>query len=520
MMKLSDTSSVLSSILASFSTLNLILILSTSEFRSAALPVDSYDDILLNMQAAGDNAKFFSYMNSTAYMDGGNGTLPSKRAVVSGLSHMFHANSSLLPADCGELCVQRIRSKRLMQHLRANLKQVRTDLLSVGHPMTYIWLNGKKVVEWYAEIAVANGPFAEAQTVRLVPDTGSFFTWFQCRHCRRCYPQRTRIFNPVQNRYSFRYLTALDDYCQKVQRTPYRLGMNNAVCYYYSYYMDGTTSSGMVVSDTFRFYSLDGRLYIFLPNLGFGCGLDNHAGTGTGMSGVLGLGRLEGVSFPEQSFRYLGQSFSYCLPIVGSPADSGWLTIGDDSLPDPTRDPSFHVTALPDGGRSDTFYLDAVDMLVNGYRVYLPSGVFDIHEDRSGGIVIDSSTMITTLLPIAYYPFRDSYRHYMFSLLGPVQMPGKFGFDTCWDITYVDPNQLNLPTIGFLLRDGQPFILGRIASYFQYVSHGGRPLFCLPFIPVDTGDKRFSTLSGYSQMQIHMAYRYAPNQLIWANSKC
>ncbi|KAG6544957.1 hypothetical protein Mapa_013649 [Marchantia paleacea] len=446
----------------------------------------------------------------------GNSTGGTKSSVMTSLGHMYHANSTLVPKDCDEVCAGLIRVKRIGRYLRARINNTRRSLAAQNRA-SVLWLDNQKISEWYIKIAVTDTDDDDVQTVRVVPDTGSFFTWVQCRGCIKCYPQRWKLFNP---RISQKY-NALDEsheYCQRVQASPMALGADELTCKYKAIYQDGTISFGQVATNTFRFVTLDASAYVMLGSMGFGCGFQNKQGRNTGMSGILGLSRFGGISWPEQVSHAIGASYGFCLPIAGSREDSGYLVLGDDGMPAPGG--AYNAVNFAAGGKGEYFYLDAVDMMLGGVGVGVPAGTFDFNQDKTGGLMMDTGTMISDFKPGAYTVFRDAYRSAMFPLLGPVKFPGKLGLDTCWDVTNIVIETLPLPNMGFMLRNGQQFIFSRIASYFTYYSRSKRPVFCLPMIPYDDTLNKWSIFGAYQMMQTHMNFDTANNRLVWRSNAC
>ncbi|KAG6544530.1 hypothetical protein Mapa_014048 [Marchantia paleacea] len=445
----------------------------------------------------------------------GNGTGGSKPSAWTPINHMYHANSPLLPEDCDELCVGLIRSKRVGRYLRAKM---RTNIsLAVQNRGSILWLDRQKISEWFIKIPVTDTPDDDVQIVRLVPDTGSYFTWFQCRPCIRCYPQRWKLFNPVISQ-RYNALDQTDGYCQSVLGTAMGVSADEVFCNYRALYQDGTISLGRVATNTFRFLSLDAGNYLFLNQLGFGCGYRNRQGRNTGMSGILGLSRFGGISWPEQMLPVIGASYGFCLPIAGTREDSGYIVLGDDGMPAPGQ--GYQTVNFAVGGRQEYFYLDAVDMMLQGVGVGVPPNTFNFNQDGTGGLMMDTGTMISDFIPAAYTVFRDAYRTAMLPLLGPVKFSGKLGLDTCYDVTNIDVDNLALPIMGFMLRNGLQFQFTRIGSYFTYFTTSGRPVLCLPMIPYDDARHRWSIFGAYQMMQTHMNFDVPNNRLIWRSDAC
>ncbi|KAG6551611.1 hypothetical protein Mapa_006690 [Marchantia paleacea] len=430
----------------------------------------------------------------TNSFSGVNNTAGPKRATLSGISHVLHANSTLLPKDCDERCAGRIQSKRLTELLRPLPRISKKSLLAGYFRVGVVWLNYKKVVNWYVTITVTDSGDEDehVQEVRVIPDTGSFFTWFQCKPCE-CYPQRWSIFDPALNPDTFQFVNDPnhDRYCKVLTNSEFGQPSQPGRCSYRAYYLDTSISIGLAARDTFRFQQLGADNHLILDDIAFGCGYRNRLTANTGIGGVLGLGPIHGLLIPEQLSDRMGKSFAFCLPIVGSPENAGWIVFGDDGMP--------------------------IDMMVGGRAVGVPAGIFDINPGiGEGGLIIESGTGFSTLIPEAYFPFRDAYRASVRPLLGDVKFGGKFEMDSCWDVTYIDVPTLELPTTGYILRNGRTFQLGRIASFFTYYTRSGRPVLCLPFRPHHV----LSLLGGYSMQQTHMAFDTPNNRLIWKNGIC
>ncbi|KAG6544649.1 hypothetical protein Mapa_013954 [Marchantia paleacea] len=448
----------------------------------------------------------------------GNGTAGRRRAMVTGISHMLHVNSTLLPKDCDNRCLGRVQSRRLREFLRSSAAVKRRSIFSGITTTDHVWLNKQKIINWFVTIPVTETADDDVQYVRVVPDTGSFFTWFQCKPCNNCYPQRWPIFDTTseKNRQTFFYISDEnhDPFCRNLRNSIYGLDTVNGYCRYRAYYLDGTISIGSVAGDSFRFHELGGDNYLIYQRMIFGCGFHNRWATNTGIGGVLGLGMNMGLSLPEQAAHYVGTSFAFCLPIAGSAEGSGWFVMGDDGIP---GQEGYQGINFPAGGRGWLIYLDAVDMMVGGVPVHLPQGVFDINPNtQDGGLVIDSGFTMSTLTPEAYHIFRDAYREAVRPTLGEVKFGGKLGLDSCWDVTNIEIDELELPNIGYILRNGLTLQIGRIASYFTYYTSSGRPVLCLPFSEFGI----YSIFGGYSMQQMSLGFDRPNNRMVWKNDVC
>ncbi|KAJ3700280.1 hypothetical protein LUZ61_003985 [Rhynchospora tenuis] len=233
------------------------------------------------------------------------------------------------------------------------------------------------------------------QSVMLTLDTGSDLIWTQCVPCIQCFEQGLPFYNP-SNSSTFAYLSCLSDLC-----TSLSMAACHQQCFYLYEYGDGSATLGSVSTETFTFGS---KSKVAVPDISFGCGFLNGGVFVSNESGILGLGRG-----PISLITQLGfGAFSYCFtslfgskssPLVLGPA-TNFYNNSIKSTPlilNPTS-PSF-------------YYLNLTGITVGKSLLHIPPSSFALHDNGTGGVVIDSGTAITVLNDEAYKLVRKAFVH-------------------------------------------------------------------------------------------------------------
>ncbi|KAI5067541.1 hypothetical protein GOP47_0018069 [Adiantum capillus-veneris] len=334
--------------------------------------------------------------------------------------------------------------------------------------------------EYYVELSA--GLDSNSQPVLLIVDTGSHFTWMQCKPCNPCYPQSSPVFNPGKSP-NYTPQAPGSTSCNILQSTGYGTGTDGGTCNYGLSYADGSSSQGQLAFDNFYFgdyYTTHVALSYQLP---FGCGFSNVNPVPTVTSGVLGLADELSLSWPEywgSAFGY-NPSFTFCFAPIFSQPNSGWIIFAEGATTPTQGVPVYSTTPILDQGNDGMTYMDVVDFVVDTQLVGIPMGVFDIDpSDGSGGVILDSGSMISQMLEDAYDPFKEAWKNAMVPILGEPDnsdTPGPPGFELCWDY----PNDVQLPDMGFVFRDQQVFYLSAKAKTLIYYSNSGRRRMCFPF---------------------------------------
>ncbi|GMH10383.1 hypothetical protein Nepgr_012224 [Nepenthes gracilis] len=323
----------------------------------------------------------------------------------------------------------------------------------------------KAVVESGVEapVRVGQGEFlmtlaigTPASSFSAIMDTGSDLIWTQCEPCNRCFDQPTPIFHPNKSS-SFSPLSCSTNLCQQLP-----LSTCDDGCQYVYQYGDDSSTAGVLASETFTFGSVS------VLKIGFGCGSDND---GTGFSqgaGVVGLGRgpLSLVSQLDEP------KFSYCLISIhedGSKTSPLLLGSVASNLTSLKHHGAIKSTPLLHNQLQPSFYyLKLEGISVGGTRLPINESTFELREDGSGGLIIDSGTTITYIEESAYDVVR---KEFVSQMNLTVNDNSSAGLDLCFDlpsdaqvsgeltvpelIFHFDEADLSLPGDNFMIGDDE-----------------------------------------------------------------
>ncbi|MCO5584201.1 hypothetical protein L7F22_038124 [Adiantum nelumboides] len=265
-------------------------------------------------------------------------------------------------------------------------------------------------------------------------DTGSDLTWVQCEPCTDCYHQgpgpdglRIPYFDPKKST-SYKDMACDEPLCNVDAAN---ICGADKRCRFDVNYGAGSEVKGYLGHEAVGI-GANTEKNIFVPDYLFGCSehalgqFDFNYGHG---SGVLGLG-----SGPFSIASQLNTSLFFCLPhIFHDEVQSGILGFGP--LPDLGRPPLdiLSTRLLP---AKSQYFVAMTGISVNGVTVPLtPLNINSRTPSNSGGVVIDTGTLVTLLEDFAYNQFRDAVRQVFepanITAVGLKDVP----FDTCFPAT-------------------------------------------------------------------------------------
>ncbi|KAG8371555.1 hypothetical protein BUALT_Bualt13G0100100 [Buddleja alternifolia] len=263
-------------------------------------------------------------------------------------------------------------------------------------------------------------------------DTGSDLIWTQCKPCKHCFNQQTPIFDP-KNSSSFSKSPCSSDLCKAL---PVSSCISKDCEYAYEYGGDATTQ-GVLATETFTFDEVS------VPNLGFGCGLEQNGDFDA--AGLVGLGRgkLSLVSQLDEP------KFSYCLPSFGSNRTST-LAIGSEAnaYANATTpgDSIMNTPLIRNPSLASFYYVTLKGLTVGETLLPIDSSTFEIQPDGSGGMFIDSGTTLTFLEESAFNLVKEEFSN-------QIKLP--INFDGDLELCFTLPAQ------------GEPFEVPRLKLHFQ-----------------------------------------------------
>ncbi|CAO2840833.1 unnamed protein product [Amaranthus hypochondriacus] len=324
-------------------------------------------------------------------------------------------------------------------------------------------------------------------------DTGSSFTWVQCRPCVHCYKQGNfTIFSP-QNSTSYRQVQCVDQkLCSMAPK--HSCGSSTTsdpdfpFCVYNisASYKDTKTSRGVVATETL---TLSGEnTSMTTGNVVFGCGHDNHDINRN--PGVVGLGNLS-VSFIRQ---LTISRFSHYV-FANKTQIRGIAHFGPGAF---TSDPGMTTPLLPND--YGLYYLNLTRISVDGSNINLPNGIFQQSKDDNGtdiGFIIDSGAPYTMLQAEAF----DILAGSIMDVMNDQAPESTSRFELCYsDIS-------NAPEIGFHFN-GLDYMLCDANVWVKYSD-----LYCLAIIRLKETEGKISILGFHQQRNVQIGYDLDNNLL-------
>ena len=133
----------------------------------------------------------------------------------------------------------------------------------------------------------------------------------------------------------------------------------------------------------------------------FGCGINNQGNFGSGVDGLMGLGRGE-LSTVSQTAPKFNKVLSYCLPKEDS---IGSLFFGEKAT---SLSSSLKFTKLVSHPDSEFYFVNLLGISVGNIRLNIPSSVF-----AKSGTIIDFGTVITRLPQPVYSKLKAAFKKAM-----------------------------------------------------------------------------------------------------------
>ncbi len=267
-----------------------------------------------------------------------------------------------------------------------------------------------------------------------IMDTGSDLIWTQCKPCSNCFNQSTPVFEPALSS-SFSNVTCSSELCKALSNS--RCGNG---CEYLNRYGDESSSEGFLAMETLTFGESAQRVSV--PNIGFGCGVDNKGKGWNKAAGLVGLGRG-----PLSLVSQLGsKKFSYCLTSIGDNKSSSLLfgSLADLNLSNGAvlkTTPLIRNPILP-----SFYYLSLEGITVGQTLLPIPKSLFQLGSDGGGGVILDSGTTITSLHEDAFDVLKQ-----VFKAQTKLRVSNLYtrGLDVCFDLPSQDVKDIKVPKLVF-----------------------------------------------------------------------
>lgn len=179
-------------------------------------------------------------------------------------------------------------------------------------------------------------------------------------------------------------------------------------------------------------------IQVSISGLGFGCGDDNEGDGFSQGAGLVGLGRgpLSLVSQLKE------QKFAYCLTAIDESKPSSLLLGSLANInPKTSKDELKTTPLIRNPSQPSFYYLSLQGISVGDTQLSIPKSTFELHNDGSGGVIIDSGTTITYIENTAFTLLKNEFIAQM-SL--PVDDSGTGGLDLCFNLP-AEATQVCLP---------------------------------------------------------------------------
>lgn len=117
-----------------------------------------------------------------------------------------------------------------------------------------------------------------------IMDTGSDLIWTQCNPCINCFHQDTPLFDPKKSS-TCSNVSCSSELCKDTNV----FKCNNNECNFVYTYGDESSTQGFMAKETLTFVDSN-KNPVSIPNVGFGCGVNNQEQGLVQSSGLVGLG--------------------------------------------------------------------------------------------------------------------------------------------------------------------------------------------------------------------------------------
>ena len=390
-----------------------------------------------------------------------------------------HYNQNETPQDRMELDIQHSIARLAYLHARIEGSLVSGDYRTNLSPS----LSSRTIM---AKLSIGQPPIPQL----VIMDTASDIFWIMCMPCSNCAHHSGPLFDPSKS-------STYTPLC----RIP--CGFTGCNCHpldrltFNITYADHSFSSGTLGHDMLVFETSDeGTTQV--PDIEFGCGHNIVYNSDPGYNGILGLNNAP-LSLASQ----IGQKFSYC---IGNLADRNYnynqLIFGEgaDLEGDST---SFQVL-------HGMYYITIVGISVGEKRLDIDPATFEIKENGTGGVILDTGSTLTYLVDDVYKLLYKEVRN----LLGRSFREIRFE-NIPWLACYlgtVSRDLVGFPVVTFHFAQGADLALDT-GSFFEQVRDD---TFCMAVGPIsETGISSKSSVIGLLAQQSYNVGYDLVNQFIY-----
>ncbi|KAG1338621.1 Peptidase A1 [Cocos nucifera] len=328
--------------------------------------------------------------------------------------------------------------------------------------------------------------------VLVVMDTGSDLVWSRCKPCVDCIGRSVPLFDPQQSS-TYIELSCDSPQCKALDASACD---KRPKCKYTYGYGDGSSTSGVLSTETLTFDTTDGGTFS-IHDVAFGCGHNNSISFSDHLYGLAGLGR-QSYSLISQLGPYIGGKFSYCFVPFQENTSTSIMSFGDQAVF--TGNDVVSTPLL--GEDSGTFYYVLLEHIsVGGMMLEVPppkaSGI--------GNMFIDSGTTVTLIDSKIFQQLKQALNGVV--KLPPTTDPGKTFL--CYNATSRD----GFPTITFHFAGNADLVLQPLNAFTEPSPDG---LVCLVMLPTDGMPIFGNTV----QHNFHVSYDLVGKKVSFKPTQC
>ncbi|GER56960.1 eukaryotic aspartyl protease family protein [Striga asiatica] len=328
---------------------------------------------------------------------------------------------------------------------------------------------------------------------KLIFDTGSGLTWAQCKPCYLgCHRQKGEIFDPLKSTsYSSIPCNSSDCSASLAGDDDSSTCFSSSKCIYSYNYGDGSMTIGYLSKDTLTIASK-----VAVPGFMFGC--SQYARGLFGLeSGLVGLDRSNESLLSQTAIKFK-KCFSYCLP--ASLSSKGFLALGKDNYDNATK-----FTPLILNPEFPSYYfVELMSIAVEGKKLRFNPKAFT----RSGGVLVDSGTVISRLPPVVYNSLSSKIKEVMIKEYNYRTAPSYSILDTC----FVRKEKDVATSVSFTFQNNVQVDLDASNTFYAV----NESLICLAF----AGNTDFTIFGNWQQKTFELVYDVAGERLGFRPGMC
>uniref|UniRef100_A0ACD5UZ02 Uncharacterized protein n=1 Tax=Avena sativa TaxID=4498 RepID=A0ACD5UZ02_AVESA len=385
------------------------------------------------------------------------------------------------------------RSHRRVNGLRdtgisspATLKSDGTEGTAAVHASTATYL---------VDLAIGTPPLP----ITAVLDTGSDLIWTQCdAPCLKCFPQPTPLYAPARST-TYANVSCRSPLCDALRNPRSHCSAPQPSCAYYFSYGDGTSTEGVLATETLTFES-----GATMHGIAFGCGTENRGSTDNS-SGLVGMGRG-----PLSLVSQLGVTrFSYCFTPFNDKTASPLFFGPSATLSTTAMSTPFARNPAGGGRRSSYYYLNLEGITVGEKLLPIDPAVFQLWPMGGGGFIIDSGTTFTALEERAFVVLARAVA----ARVGlPLASGAHLGLSLCFAAPEGKTEAVDVPRLVFHF-DGADMVFPRESIVVEDRSTG---VACLGIVSM----RGMSVLGSLQQQSMHVLYDLEGGVLSFEPDKC